>query len=116
MIATLRPVFGVSGTASHPRATAKSATNRSRRPIATGWSFLPTMQVASHWLSCGHTRPQTAGRALLSLRTRYAVFRSRRAVAAMKAGMSIPTGHPGTHRGFLQPRQRSDSAIAWSSA
>ena len=37
---------------------------------------------------------------------------SLRASAEMKPGMSIPTGHPGTQRGFLQRMQRSASCSA----
>ena len=38
----------------------QSATNRSRRPMPTGSPFLPRTQYISHWVSWGHTRPQTA--------------------------------------------------------
>ena len=34
--------------------------------------FLPTMHLPSHWISCGQTRPQTAGREFLPQRLRIA--------------------------------------------
>ena len=47
-----------------------SATKRSRRPMATGCPLALRMQLPSHWFSCGHTRPQTAGRLLVDLMMR----------------------------------------------
>ena len=41
----------------------QSATKRSRRPMPTGSPLMPRTQCFSHWLSCGQTRPQTAGSA-----------------------------------------------------
>src|SRR3990172_6276260 len=41
---------------------ARSPTQRSSRPMATGSSVSPTGQTPSHWFSCGQTRPQMAGR------------------------------------------------------
>ena len=38
--------------------------------MATGSPFLPRMHWPSHWISWGHTRPQTAGRAFLDHRLR----------------------------------------------
>ncbi len=108
------PVFTNCGGLSHPRPAAKSATKRSRRPMATGSSLLPMMQVASHCTSCGQTRPQTAGSALESFRIRYDSGISLRARAPMNPGMSISTGQPGTHLGFLHCRQRSASRNAIS--
>ena len=43
----------------------QSATKRSRRPMPTGSPLMPRTHLLSHWLSCGHTRPQTAGSALV---------------------------------------------------
>ena len=40
----------------------QSATKRSRRPMATGSPLMPRTHLLSHWVSCGQTRPQTAGR------------------------------------------------------
>ena len=40
----------------------QSATKRSRRPMPTGSFLMPRVHLPSHWLSCGQTRPQTAGR------------------------------------------------------
>ena len=45
---------------------ALSPTKRSRRPIATGSTFLPMMHWASHCDSCGQTRPQIEGKMLAS--------------------------------------------------
>ena len=56
------------GGVSQPRPMAQSATNRSRRPMATGLNLAPTTQVASHCDSCGQTRPHTAGSALVVFR------------------------------------------------
>ena len=66
-MATLLPVGGaMAGNPSCPLSRSKSAINRSRLPMATGWPFLPMTQPPSHWLSCGHTRPVMAGSALSS--------------------------------------------------
>ena len=40
----------------------QSATKRSRRPMPTGSPLMPRTHLLSHWVSCGQTRPQTAGR------------------------------------------------------
>ena len=45
-----------------PVSRSLSATKRSRWPIATGRKRFPTTHDASHCVSCGHTRPHTAGR------------------------------------------------------
>ena len=41
-----------------------SATKRSRRPMAMASPLAFRMHLPSHWCSCGHTRPHTAGRLL----------------------------------------------------
>ena len=46
-----------------PSAMAVSAANLSSLPIATGSPLIPRTHLLSHWLSCGHTRPQIAGSA-----------------------------------------------------
>ncbi len=46
-----------------PFSLAQSATNLSNFPIEIGSPFIPRIHTPSHWLSCGHTRPHTAGRA-----------------------------------------------------
>ena len=45
----------------------QSATKRSSLPMATGSPFTPRMQLPSHCVSCGQTRPQTAGNEDVSL-------------------------------------------------
>ena len=112
MAALFCAVESICGGSSHPRPMAASATKRSSRPMATGLNFAPTTQVASHWDSCGHTRPHTAGSALDVFRIWYERLMSRFCRAAMKPGISMPTGQPGTQRGFLQRRQRSASCSA----
>ena len=74
------------------------------------------MQLFSHCVSCGHTRPQIEGRLLSCLMTSAAPSRSPSLIFAMKAGMFIPTGQPLRHRGFLQFRQRAASFAAVSAS
>ena len=45
-----------------PCSMAQSATKRSKRPMPTGSPLMPRTHLLSHWFSCGHTRPQIAGR------------------------------------------------------
>ena len=52
-----------------PRLIARSPTQRSSRPMATGSSVSPTVQTPSHWFSCGQTRPQTAGSRFVAVMT-----------------------------------------------
>ena len=73
---------------------------------------LATMQFSWHWLSCGQTRPQMAGRRLVSLMSRIAPRKSPSATSFRKPGTSTPTGQPETHGSFLQERQRTASARA----
>ena len=63
MTATLMPfVFsGFSGTT--PFSLDQSATKRSSLPMETASPLMPRTHWPSHWLSCGQTRPQTAGSA-----------------------------------------------------
>ena len=112
MAALFCAVESICGGSSQPRPMAASATKRSSRPMATGLNFAPTTQVASHCDSCGQTRPHTAGSALDVFRIWYERLMSRFCRAAMKPGISMPTGQPGTQRGFLQRRQRSASCSA----
>ena len=44
--------------------SAQSATKRSSFPMETASPLMPRMHLPSHWVSCGQTRPQTAGSAL----------------------------------------------------
>jgi hypothetical protein len=97
-----------------PDFRSKSATNRSRRPIATGSHFFPRMQSFSHWSSCGQTLPQTAGRQFVSLIFRAAPRKSPSATSWTKPGMSKSTGHPDTEPGFLHWMQRLASSMAVS--
>ena len=50
--------------ATMPFSLAQSATKRSSLPMETGSPLMPRIHLPSHWLSCGQTRPQTAGSAL----------------------------------------------------
>ncbi len=76
--------------------------------------LMPRTHLPSHCVSCGHTRPHTAGSALDALSTAYAPSISPSATFAMNAGISIFTGHPLT-QGFLgQFRQRFASFTAIS--
>ena len=75
-IATAKPQGSMSGRLDHPSAIARSPTNRSRRPIATGSSDWPTVHTPSHCVSCGQTRPQIAGSRVVSVRTSYAPRKS----------------------------------------
>jgi len=59
MTAIRHGFFSVGGVISGgPFWASQSATNRSRRPMATGACLRPTMQSCSHWVSWGQTRPQ----------------------------------------------------------
>ena len=94
-------------------AGALSPTKRSRRPIATD-SILPftRMHCASHWLSCGQTRPQIEAKRLLSWIAESAPGRSRTRMWRMKRGMSMVTGQPSMQVGRTHWMQRSASCRA----
>ena len=92
----------------------QSATNLSNLPIDTASDFIPSIHTPSHWLSCGHTLPQTAGNELLLAITLAAPSISSSLIFVINPGMSIPTGHPPTHFGFLQAKHLLASAIASS--
>ena len=47
----------------------QSATKRSRRPMATGSPFTPRTHLDSHCVSCGQTRPESAGSAFVEVMT-----------------------------------------------
>ena len=47
-----------------PFSFAQSATKRSSLPMDTASPLIPRRHFPSHCVSCGHTRPQTAGSAL----------------------------------------------------
>ena len=59
--ATFFPSFSFGGSGLMLFSLAQSATKRSSLPIATGSPLIPRMHFPSHWLSCGQTRPHTAG-------------------------------------------------------
>ncbi len=82
--------------------------------MATLSPLMARTQRCSHWVSCGHTLPQTAGRALASLRMRKACSISPSAICSMKAGMSMRTGQPSTQGLLRQFRQRAASSMAIS--
>ena len=84
--------------------------------MATAGSFiLRWIHLDSHCFSCGQTRPQTAGRALVFFSTRAASRNSPRSIFLMNPGILIPTGHPCIHDGLAQSRQRLASVSACSS-
>ena len=113
--ATRMPVGGASsGVEAVPCTRSQSATKRSMRPIATGSPRLATTHTTSHCSSCGQTRPQIAGRVLVSLSLTSEPATSPWRSRSMKAGMSIPTGHPLTHGGLAHCRQRCASTSAVS--
>ena len=60
--AILWPFAGAISGFTPPFSRLQSATKRSSFPIATGSPFTPRIQLPSHCVSCGHTRPQIAGR------------------------------------------------------
>src|SRR5665647_716546 len=82
--------------------------------MATGSCFTPRTQSISHCSSCGQTRPQTAGKLVVSLSLAMAPAGSPAWMSWTKAGMSMPTGQPSTHLGFLHSRQRLASSMAIS--
>ena len=69
MTATLFPFFSAVTSGLMPFSLAQSATKRSSLPMEIGSPLMPRMHFPSHWVSWGHTRPQTAGRALALLMT-----------------------------------------------
>ena len=103
------------GTLCQPSAIAKSPTNRSSRPIATGSSVSPTTHAPSHCASCGQTRPQIAGSRFVSVIVSYAPWGLFCVILRMKPGMSIPTGQPRMHGASGHNRHRSASRSASSS-
>ena len=82
--------------------------------MPTGSPFFPLTQRASHWFSCGQTRPQTAGRELVRDMISYAFPKSPSLTCSIKRGISICTGQPDTQGLCLQLRQRVASSIAVS--
>src|SRR5574344_2093256 len=83
--------------------------------MATAGSFiLRWIHLLSHCFSCGHTRPQTAGRAEVCFSTLAAARISPRSMFLMNDGILMLTGHPSTHDGLAQSRQRWASRIAIS--
>ncbi len=111
--ATFLPVEGAfSGMKTSPLSLSQSAANLSSLPTATGWSFFPTIHTCSHWSSWGQTRPHIAGRLFRSFSFRAEPIKSPSLISLIKAGISISTGHPSMHLGFLHWRQRLDSSWA----
>ena len=72
------------------------------------------MHLLSHCFSCGHTRPQTAGNALVSFSTLAASRNSPRSMFFTNVGILILTGHPCIQVRFGQSRQRWASCMACS--
>ena len=69
----------------------------------------------SHCFSWGHTRPQTAGNALVSFNVLAASRNSPRSMFLMNFGILIPTGQPFIQVGLGQSKQRFASVTACSS-
>ena len=61
MTATFLPVRRAVHFIFIPCSFAQSATKRSSLPMETASPLMPLMHLPSHWVSCGQTRPQTAG-------------------------------------------------------
>src|SRR5574344_1712095 len=81
--------------------------------MATAGSFIfRWIHLLSHCFSCGHTRPQTAGRAEVFFSTFAAARNCPRSIFLMNEGMLMFTGQPSTQVGFAQSRQRLASVIA----
>ena len=113
--ATRLPVGApIPGISTFPVTRSKSATNRSRRPMATGSPFFPRTHGISHCSSWGQTRPHTAGSALVSLIFLAASMNFPLATRSMNSGIWTLTGHPFTHCGFLHWMQRDASRMARS--
>ena len=74
--------------------------------------FLLNMHTCSHCVSCGHTRPHTAGRALSVFISFIALSKSPSATYFRKTGILTSTGQPFMHEGFLHWIQRFASSIA----
>ena len=94
----------ISGTSKPPFSRSQSATKRSSLPMLTDFSVdlsaVVTAHTIWHWSSCGHTRPQMAGRRLRSRTVATAPWKSPSATWRTKRGMSIPTGQPEMHLAF----------------
>ena len=103
---------GLAGT--NPFSLDQSATKRSSFPMEIGSPLMPRIHLPSHWLSCGHTRPHTAGRALDSAMVFAASSNFPSFTSAMNFGMLMATGHPWIHLAFLQLMQREASSCASS--
>src|SRR6185369_1374465 len=84
--------------------------------MATASPLTPRTHLASHWVSWGQTRPQTAGRALSPCSRRAAVGRSSCARASSTSGMETPTGQPSTQGRCLHWMKRLASCTAASSS
>ena len=95
----------------------RSATKRSRAPIATGCPpFLARTHFPSHCLYLGQTLEHIAGIEVVSDKTEYAPSKSHSAIFAMNSGILLCTGHPSVMQGcFLHLRQRMASRMACSS-
>ncbi|MPM47109.1 hypothetical protein SDC9_93817 [bioreactor metagenome] len=114
MTATLLPVRAAICGLGSSWCSDQSATKRSRRPMATERPLMPRVHFASHWLSCGQTRPQMAGRLLLDLMIFAASSRSPSRKARMNWLMGTCTGQPCTQGEFLHWMQRAASFMAVS--
>ena len=82
--------------------------------MATGLKRLSMWHWASHWFSCGQTRPQIDGSGLAPRRICAALGMSPAATAWMKSGIGMFTGQPSTQAASWQRRHRSASKAAWA--
>src|SRR6516165_2096647 len=92
----------------------RSATNRSRVPMATGSSFFPSKQAFSQKSSCWQTRPQIPGKGFCSLILAKAASKSPSPTREMKLLMSMCKGQASMHLGSLHCRQRRTSTFTCS--
>ena len=83
--------------------------------MATGSFFIPRIQVFSHWSSCGQTLPQIPGIVFFSLIFSRASLNLFSFISSINPLISISTGQPSVHLGFLHIRHLSLSSNAWAS-
>jgi hypothetical protein len=83
--------------------------------MPTGSPLMPRVQTPSHWLSCGQTRPHTAGREEdCAMHLIGALKILGRDFCNKGSGIWMLTGQPATQGRFLQFRQRFASPTAIS--
>ena len=83
-----------------------------RLPMFIWEPCFPSTQWPSHWRSCAHTRPHTAGRLLRRFIMDMALPMLPIDSSCIHAGISLLMGQPLRHCGTLQLRQRFASRMA----